>query len=204
MTSASPELMGPRFVGLTAVFYGMLFLAAVVFSALRNRDLSILGGSPFLNLSVGGITACGTVVLGVFLYRLLPVVQKLSDELAPRLVDGAGKRDLILVSVFSGIGEEAFFRGALQPELGLVAASVLFGALHVVPERRFFVWTLLSVGAGFLFGFLYERTGGLLAPTTAHVLHNAATLLLWKHSRQEPFRALEGASVGNNAARGEG
>ena len=204
MTSASPELMGPRFVGLTAVFYGMLFLAAVVFSALRNRDLSILGGSPFLNLSVGGITACGTVVLGVFLYRLLPVVQKLSDELAPRLVDGAGKRDLILVSVFSGIGEEAFFRGALQPELGLVAASVLFGALHVVPERRFFVWTLLSVGAGLLFGFLYERTGGLLAPTTAHVLHNAATLLLWKHSRQERFRALEGASVGNNAARGEG
>ena len=204
MTSASPELMGPRFVGLTAVFYGMLFLAAVVFSALRNRDLSILGGSPFLNLSVGGITAWGTVALGVFLYRLLPVVQKLSDELAPRLVDGAGKRDLILVSVFSGIGEEAFFRGALQPELGLVAASVLFGALHVVPERRFFVWTLLSVGAGLLFGFLYERTGGLLAPTTAHVLHNAATLLLWKHSRQERFRALEGASVGNNAARGEG
>ncbi len=204
MTSASPELMGPRFVGLTAVFYGMLFLAAVVFSALRNRDLSILGGSPFLNLSVGGITACGTVALGVFLYCLLPVVQKLSDELAPRLVDGAGKRDLILVSVFSGIGEEAFFRGALQPELGLVAASVLFGALHVVPERRFFVWTLLSVGAGFLFGFLYERTGGLLAPTTAHVLHNAATLLLWKHSRQERFRALEGASVGNNAAPGEG
>ena len=204
MTLASPELMAPRFVGLTAVFYGMLFLAAVVFSALRNRDLSILGGSPFLNLSVGGITAWGTVALGVFLYRLLPVVQKLSDELAPRLVDGAGKRDLILVSVFSGIGEEAFFRGALQPELGLVAASVLFGALHVVPERRFFVWTLLSVGAGFLFGFLYERTGGLLAPTTAHVLHNAATLLLWKHSRQERFRALEGASVGNNAARGEG
>jgi membrane protease YdiL (CAAX protease family) len=196
--------MSPRFVGLTAVFYGMLFLAAVVFSALRNRDLSILGGSPFLNLSVGGITAWGTVALGVFLYRLLPVVQKLSDELAPRLVDGAGKRDLILVSVFSGIGEEAFFRGALQPELGLVAASVLFGALHVVPERRFFVWTLLSVGAGFLFGFLYERTGGLLAPTTAHVLHNAATLLLWKHSRQERFRALEEASVGNNAARGEG
>jgi membrane protease YdiL (CAAX protease family) len=82
--------------------------------------------------------------LGAFLYRLLPVVQKLSDDLAPRLVDGAAKRDLVLVSVFSGVGEEAFFRGALQPELGLVATSVLFGALHVVTERRFFVWTVFS------------------------------------------------------------
>lgn len=202
--SAFPDLAGTRFAGLAAVLYGTLFLAAVVFSALRDRNLSMLGGSPFLSLCVGGVTACGTVALSIFLYRLSPVVQTLSDELAPRLVDGASKSELILVSVFSGVGEEAFFRGALQPELGLVATSVLFGALHVVPERRFFVWTLLSVGAGFLFGFLYERTGGLLAPTTAHVLHNAATLLLWKHSRQERFRALEGASVGNNAARGEG
>jgi membrane protease YdiL (CAAX protease family) len=185
MTSTSLDLMGPRFVGLAAVFYGTLFLAAVVFSALRDRNLFMLGGSPFLSLSVGGVTACGTVALGVCLYRLLPAVQKLSDELAPRLVDNAGNSELILVSVFSGVGEEAFFRGALQPELGLVAASVLFGALHVVPEPRFFIWTLLSVGAGFLFGFIYQRTGGLLAPTTAHVLHNAATLLLWKRSRRE-------------------
>lgn len=202
--SAFPDLAGTRFAGLAAVLYGTLFLAAVVFSALRDRNLSMLGGSPFLSLCVGGVTACGTVSLSIFLYRLSPVVQTLSDELAPRLVDGASKSELILVSVFSGVGEEAFFRGALQPELGLVATSVLFGALHVVPKRRFFVWTLLSVGAGFLFGFLYERTGSLLAPTTAHVLHNAATLLLWKRSRLELFRALEEATVGNSAARGEG
>ena len=155
--SAFPDLAGTRFAGLAAVLYGTLFLAAVVFSALRDRNLSMLGGSPFLSLCVGGVTACGTVSLSIFLYRLSPVVQTLSDELAPRLVDGASKSELILVSVFSGVGEEAFFRGALQPELGLVATSVLFGALHVVPKRRFFVWTLLSVGAGFLFGFLYER-----------------------------------------------
>jgi membrane protease YdiL (CAAX protease family) len=42
------------------------------------------------------------------------------------------------------------------------------------------VW---AVGAGFLFGLLYLWTGGILAPVTAHVLHNAATLLLWKWKR---------------------
>src|SRR5919199_5999945 len=171
--------MGPRFVGLAAVFYAALFFAAVVLNTLRGQGALALGDSALFGLFVGVVTACGTVALGVFLYRLLPTLRKISDELAPRLVDGAKRGDLVLVSVFSGIGEEAFFRGALQPELGLVATSILFGTLHVGPDRRYLAWTLWAVGVGFLFGFLYEWAGSLLAPTTAHVLHNAAALLLW-------------------------
>lgn len=197
--------MGPRFVGLAAVFYAALFFAAVVLNTLRGQGALPVGDSVLFGLLAGVLTACGTVALGVFLYRLLPTLRKISDELAPRLVDGAKRGDLVLVSVFSGIGEEAFFRGALQPELGLVVTSVLFGVLHVGPDRRYLVWTLWAVGAGFLFGFLYERTGGLLAPMTAHVLHNAATLLLWKRSRRKRPRALtEAASGGGATARGEG
>ncbi len=186
--------MGSRFVGLATVFYAALFCAAVVLSKLRGQVAFGLGDSVLFGLLAGVLTACGTVTLGVFLYRLLPTLRKISDELAPRLVDGARRGDLVLVSVFSGIGEEAFFRGALQPELGIVATSILFGALHVGPDRRYLVWTLWAVGAGFMFGLLYERTGGLLAPMTAHVLHNAATLLLWKSSRRALFRRLEEGS----------
>ena len=188
--------MGPRFVSLAAVFYTALFCGAVVLGILEDRYPFALGDPALLGLFVGVIAACGTVASGALLYRLLPVLRKISDELAPRLVDGARRWDLILVSVFSGVGEEAFFRGALQPVLGLVATSILFGALHVGPDRRYLAWTLWAVGAGFLFGFLYEWTGGLLAPMTAHVLHNAATLLLWKRSREkrlhEPGEAASG------------
>jgi membrane protease YdiL (CAAX protease family) len=189
--------MGPRFVGLAAVFYTILFFAAVVLGALGGRDVFVLGGSVLFALFVGAITACGTVALGLFFYRLLPVVRRLSDELAPRLVDGARRRDLVLVSVFSGVGEETFFRGALQPELGIVFTSLLFGALHFFPDRGFLVWMLWAVGAGFLFGFLYEWTGGLLAPVAAHVLHNAAMLLFWKRSRLRK-------ALGGDAVRWEG
>src|SRR4051794_13276263 len=182
--------MGPRFVGLAAVFYTALFSAAVVLDALRGQSAFALGDAAFFGLFLGVATAGGTVALGVLLYRLLPALRKLSDELAPRLVDVANRGDLVLVSVFSGVGEEAFFRGALQPVLGVVATSILFGVLHVGPDRRYMVWTLWAIGAGFLFGFLYEWTGGLLAPMTAHVLHNAATLLLWKRSRRKRYRAL--------------
>jgi CAAX protease family protein len=99
-------------------------------------------------------------------------------------VDGADRGSLILISVFSGVGEETFFRGAVQQEFGIVVASLLFGLVHVGPDRRFLLWTLWAVLAGFLFGGLYDLTGGLLAPILAHAAHNAATLLLWKRSRK--------------------
>src|SRR5215210_3638066 len=192
--------MGPRFVGLAAVFYATLCSAGVVLNALRGHDAFALGDSMPFSLLVGIATACGTVASSVFLCRLLPALRKVSDELAPRLVDGARRWDLVLVSAFSGVGEEAFFRGALQPMLGLVVTSILFGALHVGPDRRYLAWTLWAIGAGFLFGFLYERTGGLLAPMSAHVLHNAATLLLWKRFRDKRLRTLGEVSSGRDTA----
>lgn len=189
--TSSPEPVGTRFVKLAVVFYAALLLAAAVLGALGGRNALVLGDSAVFGLFSGAVTACGTVAFGVVLYRLLPVLRVISDELAPLLVDGARVRDLILVSVVSGVGEEAFFRGALQPVLGIVVTSLLFGALHVGPDRRYLVWTVWAVGAGFLFGALYEWTGGLLAPATAHVLHNAATLLLWKRSRRKRSLPLE-------------
>ena len=185
--------MDPRFVALAAVFYAVLLLAAAV-GALGGRDAFALGDSTLFALLFGTTSASVTVALGVILYRLLPALRRLSDELAPRLVDGAKRRDLVLVSIISGVGEEAFFRGALQPDIGLVTSSLLFGILHVGPDRRYLVWTVWAVGAGFLFGLLYVWTGGILASVIAHVLHNAATLLLWRWSRRKRY-----GTFGDNA-----
>jgi membrane protease YdiL (CAAX protease family) len=196
-------------VRLAVVFYTALLLAATVLGALGGRNVFVLGYPAFFGLCVGLATACSTVVLGVVLYRLFAVLRVISEQLAPLLVDGARVWDLIVVSVMSGVGEEALFRGALQPVLGMWVTSLLFGVLHVGPDRRYLVWTAWAVGAGFLFGALYEWTGGILAPMTAHVLHNAATLLMWKWSRRKRSGLLEGgaaeeASGGNAAVRGEG
>jgi uncharacterized protein len=191
--------METRFVKLAVVFYTVLLLAAAVLGALGGRNIFVLGDSEVFGLSSGVATASGTVALGVVLYRLLPVLRAISDELAPLLVDGTRVRDLVLVSVMSGVGEEVLLRGALQPILGIVITSLLFGALHVGPDRRYLVWTVWAVGAGFLFGTLYQWTGGILAPVTAHVLHNTATLLLWKWSRRERSGPLEESVAGETS-----
>src|ERR687898_1445232 len=151
--------LGPRFVRFAALFYGSLAVVAALWCGLRGFDLRLLGESPGASVLLGVITAACTVSLGLLAYRLLPTLREISDELAPRLVDGAASSSLVLVAIFSGVGEEAFFRGALQQEFGLV------------------------------FGFLYEVSGGLLAPMLAHTAHNAATLLLWKRSRKDPKKA---------------
>ena len=176
--------MGPRFVLFAAFFYGLLTASAVLWASLRGFDLRLAGDPLALSLALGAVTAVVTVSLGLLAYRLLPALRQIAGELAPRLVDGADFGSLILVSVFSGVGEETFFRGAVQQEFGIVVASLLFGLVHVGPDRRYLLWTLWAVLAGFLFGGLYDLTGGLLAPILAHTAHNAATLLLWKRSRK--------------------
>jgi uncharacterized protein len=176
--------LGPRFVSQAALFYGALVVAAALWNGLRGRALLPLGDSVPASVLIGVATAAGTVSLGLLVYRVVPVLRRLADELAPLLVDGADRTNLVLVSVFSGVAEEIFFRGAVQPEFGLVVASLAFGVLHVGPDRRYLVWTVWAVLAGFLYGLLFAWTGGLLAPIVAHVLHNAATFLLWKRSRR--------------------
>ena len=176
--------MGPRFVRFAALFYGSLAVVAAVWCGLRGFDVRLVGERLAESLLLGALTAACTVSLGLLAYRLLPVLRKISEELAPRLVDGADSTSLVLVSLFSGVGEEAFFRGAVQQEFGLVVASLLFGLAHVGPDRRYLVWTAWAALDGFVFGVLYEVSGGLLAPALAHSAHNAATLLLWKRSRR--------------------
>lgn len=175
--------LGPRFVRFAALFYGFLVVVAALWCDLRGFDLRPFGDEPATGFLLGVLTAACTVTLGLLAYRVIPSLRRISEELAPSLIDGASRRGLVLVSIFSGIGEEALFRGALQQEFGLVAASLLFGLAHVGPDRRYLVWTAWAVLAGFVFGALYETTGGLLAPVIAHGVHNAATLLFWKRSR---------------------
>jgi membrane protease YdiL (CAAX protease family) len=177
--------VGPHFVRFAALFYGSLTVAAVLWSGLRGLDLHLAGESAALSVLLGTLTAVSTVSLGLLAYRLLPVLREIAAELAPRLVDHADRSSLVLVAVFSGVGEETFFRGALQQEFGLVVASLVFGLVHVGPDRRYLVWTAWAVLVGFLFGALYEVTGGLLAPILAHSAHNAVTLLLWRRSRKD-------------------
>jgi len=84
---------------------------------------------------------------------------------------------LLWMAALSATAEELFFRGALQPLAGVAATSIIFGLLHIGPDRRISAWTIWTMGAGVVLGLLYENTGSILAPILAHFTVNAWSLL---------------------------
>jgi len=178
--AASPPR--PPVVRLALVFYGVLLGAALLWGLLAGRSLFFAsaeaagrGVDPLRDLGTG-LLAGGIVIL---LSRELTRRSRWGEALARALAGVLGRLSLsqcLYLAVLSGVAEEAFFRGALQPHVGLVAASLIFGLAHFAPRRDLLPWAAFSLGAGLLLGGLFEITGNLLAPVAAHALINAVNL----------------------------
>jgi hypothetical protein len=164
------------------VFYGVLLATAVAWSRWSGASLFYLspeadrsGDALFLNALVGVLVAAGVIGLSEAITRQTAWGERMARELAV-LIGRCSIRDCIVLGLASGIAEEAFFRGAMQPQLGWVATSLIFGAVHFAPKRELLPWTGFALFAGFLLGGLYEVTGSLIGPVVAHVGINAVNL----------------------------
>lgn len=80
----------------------------------------------------------------------------------------------LAVGVTAAVGEELFFRGALQPKFGLVLTSIVFALLHTQYGLSFV--TLGVFGMGIIFGVLRQRYG-TVAPMITHCLINVIAVL---------------------------
>ncbi len=88
---------------------------------------------------------------------------------------------VLVMGAFTGIGEELFFRGALQtkllqwtrnPHIAIWTAAAIFSFVHM-QFYGFLPRMLLAV----LFGYLYYWSGNLWVPIVAHACNNAFTIL---------------------------
>ena len=100
------------------------------------------------------------------------------DTFVKPLADSLSIGAAVLVSVFAGVGEELFFRGVLQNEIGLLAASALFSFFHFGTAIKSF-W---SVGVlyflfGLSFGLLYQFSATLWVPLLAHAIYDFLALM---------------------------
>jgi len=164
-----------------AAFYGIVGAAAVSWRLWADGVLpwrsppGAAVASLWLRLGLGVTTGLALVVLSRVAARRLPAARTLAAELSQLLGPLSAGRAWGY-ALASGLAEEAFFRGALQPQVGLVAATLLFGAAHYVPRQGLRVWAVFALVAGALFGVLFEGTGDLLAPALAHVVVNGLNL----------------------------
>jgi len=169
-------------VKLALCFYGALFAVALAWSAWSGRSVfyasqaaADAGIAPWVDTAVGLAVAAATIGLS----RQVTERTKWGDAMGRALAELVGKRswrECIVLAVASGVAEEAFFRGVLQPALGWLLASLIFGLVHFAPKRELLPWTGFALAAGLVLGALFDSTGNLVAPIVAHVGINAVNL----------------------------
>ena len=172
-----------RLVRLGLYFYAALMAAALVWRVggygepiffVSELERSA-GMSPIRNFGAGLLVGAAVLTAS----GLWTAYSRVGDALARELAAAIGPLGLpnaLLLAFASGFAEEMFFRGALQPRVGLLGASFLFACVHFVPSRSLLPWAIFALIAGLLLGGLFVSTGNLIAPLTAHILINAVSL----------------------------
>lgn len=167
---------------LSVIFYALLTLAGLAIGWWRGQ--SVWHTEPWLAWPSGRDGLAASLALGVGLAAMTVLSTRwavvrfrwasaLHVELR-RLVGPADRITAVVLAVTSAIGEEILFRGALQPWIGYVLASVFFGLVHIGPSSRFLPWTAWAVVMGFLFGAIHGVSGHLAGCILAHGLINYA------------------------------
>ncbi len=89
---------------------------------------------------------------------------------------------IILLALLSAYGEELFFRGALQPAVGYLPATVLFALSHFPPQKSMLIWPFYALVMGASLGLLRILGGDIYSAVLLHFLANAVSLYLLRKS----------------------
>lgn len=125
------------------------------------------------------IAALGTgvlLVLSYFFEEYAPSFRALQSAFA-LILGRISIPTAVYLAAVSSLGEEILFRGAIQPSLGLLGTSILFGLLHVGPTGVLSSWSLWAVLAGLLLGWMSDALGTLWAPILCHFLVNLTSMI---------------------------
>lgn len=94
--------------------------------------------------------------------------------------------NIIFVSLCAGIGEELFFRAALQPIIGLYPTAIIFVVLHgyINPKKwRISIYGIIMIIIMIGFGYLYEISG-LITVIIAHTVIDIVLFIKMLNSKK--------------------
>ncbi len=185
-----------RLVLLSLGVYGALTALGVLWASFAGRPWLLRHPSPWLELPepwpvlmslAAGLLLAGVTVVGTgVLVRRTGWARDLHLGFR-ELLGSLDTPSVAVLALASGVGEEVLFRGAAQPTLGLLPTALLFGVLHIGPDRRFLVWTAWAALMGVVLGAIHEATGSLAGCLLAHVAINYENLqFIVRHDPREP------------------
>jgi membrane protease YdiL (CAAX protease family) len=131
-----------------------------------------------VGIAIVATFACFVVsgLAGFVAQQLEPGLSEALDEVVNQMTAQVqNPLGAIILGASAGIGEEAIFRGALQPRYGLVLPSLLFAMLHG-PQYGFNVALIGLFGVSIILG-LERRYLNTSAAMITHALYNALQVL---------------------------
>jgi membrane protease YdiL (CAAX protease family) len=158
----------------------MLWCGLLIISLIYTHRLRVELHHPFSALGRGA--AAGFIISLPVLLLFQPDLSVILDRLLPGQSYPALFQSMVLISPFV---EEIFFRGLLQKQHGLVAASLAYGAflaLFFLPGLIDFAIIAAAVAVtglllGFIYGYVNERYG-LTAAMSCHLTVNLVIFFL--------------------------
>jgi uncharacterized protein len=178
------------------------FLAIAGFELSLFGLASLLGALTSLSLRDGlrstpsGWVAAVLMALALFMIfrrtyrsRLAPFrrIRSFLDDRARPLFAGLGPAALAVLAGLAGLGEEALFRGWLQPWLendwgawpACLAAAFVFGLAHSITLG----YAVCATAIGIALGALQIYSEGWLSPAVAHALYDFLALYWYLRPR---------------------
>ena len=189
MAAAPPDISEIPSVSVAELVVQAAAFLAVAYIAVGFpywRDL--LQATERLGIVVPDLRTIGAALAGtVGAFLVAGVAGYLSQQLNPDLGDSLNEivdtmtanvqnpLGAVILGASAGIGEEAVFRGALQPRFGMVLPSLLFTMLHG-PQYGFNVALLGLFGVSMILALL-RRHFNTTSAMIAHALYNAVQVL---------------------------
>ncbi len=185
-----------KIIVLTLVSEGILLSLFFLWQSYRGPQ--ILRRMPNVDEIVSGashallLAACNIVLL-----RLLPRsgeiglrFQEFIDTVVWPLAKELSVFASVLVAVMAGVGEEFFFRGMLQTELGILLSSVLFALMHFgTAAKKFYAVVVLYALISLYVGLVFHLTASIWTVVFLHAIYDFLALLylrFYYHPRCEP------------------
>lgn len=148
-------------------------------AAAQRLGIADVGVRDFRNGALAGLALFGLALVLQMIWALVISPEALAEQTqAAEQISSVLSESLpliVLVSLAAGVGEELFFRGAVQPVFGIYLTSAFFAVIHTQYAFTYATALILIVGVGL--GWLRQRYG-TVAAMVAHFTYNFVQLFL--------------------------